>query len=470
MRKTIFPITRVHEPLQVDVEIQRQKIVDAWTGGHLFRGFEKMLKDRDPRDASLITQRICGICSTAHGVVASYALRDAYKIKPTENGELLTNIIIGSDFLQNHLRHICLLTAFDYVKGPDQPPFAPVQPGDYRFSQQKNDKLVADMFQGADMAVRAHEVTCIWGAKAPHVQTVLPTGVTTPVTTERVASSIAIVRQISEYVNGTLLPDIQLLAETYKDYYQIGVGYGNFLSYGLFVEPRTGERVYKSGRIVNLGGDVLPVDVSQITEAITHSWYKSKSQVLHLFEGETEPDPDKDRGYTYVKAPRYEGLPYEGGPLARLWINGQYQRGVSVMDRIMARAIETKLVCDHMLDWLMRLIPGQPTLAPYTPSVAGMGTGLTDAMRGPLGHWLEIKDYHVQHYQIITPTTWNFSPRDEKDMRGPVEQALIGAPVQDEASCIEVARIVHTFDPCFSCAVHVIDARGKKLKVLGARC
>ncbi|HBS60455.1 MAG TPA: cytochrome B, partial [Firmicutes bacterium] len=167
--------------------------------GHLFRGFEKMLRDRDPRDASLITQRICGICSTAHGVAAAYALRDAFKLLPTENGELLTNIIFASDMLQNHLRHICFMTAFDYVRGPDQPPFTPVQPGDYRFSRAQNDKLVKDMFQGVDLAVRAHEVTAIWGAKAPHVQTILPTGVTTPVTAERVSASLAIVRQIADY-------------------------------------------------------------------------------------------------------------------------------------------------------------------------------------------------------------------------------------------------------------------------------
>jgi hydrogenase large subunit len=462
MRKTIFPVTRIHEPLQVDVEIQAGKVTDAWTGGHLFRGFEKMLKDRDPRDATLLTQRICGICSTAHGVVAAYALRDAYKIQPTANGELVTNIIFGSDFLQNHLRHICLLTAFDYVKGPDQSPFAPVQPGDYRFAKQHNDKLVTDMFHGSDMALRAHEITAIWGAKAPHVQTILPTGVTTPVTTERVAASIAIVRQIAEYVNEILLPDIQMIAETYKEYYQLGVGYGNFLSYGLFPAARTEERFFKPGRIINLG-NVLPVDTGKITEAITHSWYKNKPQVLRPLEGEPELDPDKDGSYTYVKAPRYEELPYEGGPLARLWINGQYQRGVSAMDRIMARAIETKMICAFMLDWLHQLVPGQPALAPYTPPIAGRGNGFTDAMRGPLGHWLIIENCHIRNYEIIPPTAWNFSPRDEKERRGPAEQALIGTPIQDAESCIEVARVVHTFDPCFSCAIHMIDARGQRI-------
>jgi len=462
MRKTIFPVTRVHEPLQIDIEIQDGKIVDAWNGGHLFRGFEKMLRDRDPRDASIITQRICGICSTAHGVAAAYALRDAFGLAVTENGELLTNIIFGSDIMQNHLRHLCLLVAFDYVKGPEQAPFIPVQPGDYRFSKQMNDKLVADMLQGLDLAVRAHEITTIWGAKAPHAQTILPTGVTTPVTAERVLASAAITRQIAAFVDEVLLPDFQLIAETYQEYYHIGVGYGNLLSYGLFPLPHGGERTFKAGRVVNLG-DVLPVDIDQITEDVTYAWYKDRT-TAHPLEGNIELDPDKNGAYTYVKAPRYEGLPYEGGPLARLWINGHYKQGISAMDRLIARVIELKMICDLMLEWLQKIVPGQPSLTAYTPPIGGSGTGLTDAMRGPLGHWVVIDNYRIKHYDIITPTVWNFSPRDAAGLRGPAEQALVGTPIQDADSAIEVARVIHTFDPCFSCAVHVMDGRGKLLK------
>ncbi|MCX7781719.1 MAG: nickel-dependent hydrogenase large subunit [Negativicutes bacterium] len=461
MRKTIFPITRLHEPLQVDIQVEAGKVTDAWVGGHLFRGFEKMLKNRDPRDASMITQRICGICSTAHGVAAAYALRDAYKLAATANGELITNIILGADLMQNHLRHICLLTAFDYVKGPDQSPFAPVEPGDYRFGKQQNDKLVADMFLGADIAARAHEIAAIWGAKSPHVQTILPTGTTTPVTAERVSASASIVREIRGYVEKTLIPDIQLIADTYREYYQMGVGYGNFLSYGLFPTAKPDERALKPGRVIKLG-PVLPVDTAQITESVTHAWYKDGPHTFRPLAGEAELDPEKAAGYTYVKAPRYEGMPFEGGPLARMWINGHYRRGVSAMDRIVARALELKLVCEYMLDWLARLIPGQPSLSPYTPPIAGKGSGFTDAMRGPLGHWVEINDYHIAHYEIITPTAWNFSPRDDKGLRGPVEHALIGTPVQNPDSAIEVARIVHSYDPCFSCAVHMLDLGAKK--------
>lgn len=86
----------------------------------------------------------------------------------------------------------------------------------------------------------------------------------------------------------------------------------------------------------------------------------------------------------------------------------------------------------------------------------GVGVGLTDAMRGPLGHWLKIEGGEIEHYQIVTPTAWNFSPRDNNGQRGPAEEALIGLGVNDPDGSIEAARVLHSFDPCFSCAIHLI--------------
>ena len=103
--QTIFPVTRIHEPLRADVEVQNGKIVDAWLGAQLFRGIESMLIGRDPRDAALFTQRICGICSGAHAVVASMAQQQAFGVAPTPTGQHLINLIFAADIIQNHLRH-----------------------------------------------------------------------------------------------------------------------------------------------------------------------------------------------------------------------------------------------------------------------------------------------------------------------------------------------------------------------------
>jgi Ni,Fe-hydrogenase I large subunit len=118
-RKTIFPLTRIHEPIRIDVEIEGGRVTDAWISSQLFRGWEQMLVGRDVEDAILFTQRICGICSSAHAVAASIALQQATGLAPTANGQHLTNLILAADIIQNHLRHFYFLSLPDYAAGPD---------------------------------------------------------------------------------------------------------------------------------------------------------------------------------------------------------------------------------------------------------------------------------------------------------------------------------------------------------------
>ncbi len=106
------------------------------------------------------------------------------------------------------------------------------------------------------------------------------------------------------------------------------------------------------------------------------------------------------------------------------------------------------------------------TSAPVPLSAASYG--LTEAPRGALGHWLQISNSKISGYQVITPTCWNASPRDGNGNRGPMEEALIGTPVENIDEPIEVLRVIHSFDPCLSCAVHVMrPAQGAKIYTLG---
>lgn len=453
-RRIIFPVTRIHEPLRVDVEIAGGRVTDAWVGGHLFRGWEPMMTGRDPRDAALFTQRICGICSSAHAVAASLAQRQAFGVEPPPNGQHLTNLIFAADIIQNHLRHFYGLVLYDYVRGPEMPPYLPRPKADYRLPQKTNDEILAHAKTAADMAARAHEMMAIFGAKAPHQQTIMPTGVTEGAVSERIMAYRAILREIRSFVEGVFLADVLTIAEHYKDYYTIGGGYGNFMSFGLFPSPVTGKRAFDAG-IVAGSGAVQPLDTAKITEDIRYSWY-AQSEHSRPEEGATIPDRSKADAYSWSKAPRYDGRPVESGPLARGWLSGEWRRGISVMDRIIARAKETLKICRLAEEWLGLLIPGGPSLFPFTPPPQGSGAGLTDAMRGSLGHWFSYKNGKVTHYQIVTPTTWNFSPRDDAGRRGPVEEALIGTPAATD-SLVEVGRVVRSFDPCFSCAIHIID-------------
>jgi hydrogenase large subunit len=138
------------------------------------------------------------------------------------------------------------------------------------------------------------------------------------------------------------------------------------------------------------------------------------------------------------------------------------------MGRILTRALESDLVVGRLAGWLDALEhnmhAGDLRIADtskwdrstWPKSAAGFGPH--EVPRGSLGHWVEIHDGKIQHYQAVMPTTWNASPRDAKGQPGPYEQALVGTPVADPTQPLELLRTVHSFDPCLACAVHVLDA------------
>jgi hydrogenase large subunit len=138
------------------------------------------------------------------------------------------------------------------------------------------------------------------------------------------------------------------------------------------------------------------------------------------------------------------------------------------MDRIVARALEAKKIADAMDGWLDQLVAGAPVYTASAVPEQATAMGLTEAPRGALGHWMDISNSVVSRYQVVTPTAWNASPRDDLDQMGPIESALVGVPVADLSQPIEVLRVVHTFDPCLACGVHMMrpgDPNGGK-KVL----
>ena len=164
-----------------------------------------------------------------------------------------------------------------------------------------------------------------------------------------------------------------------------------------------------------------------------------------------------------MKAPRYSNAPYEAGPLARMWVNGDYQKGISVMDRHAARAQEALKVANALQSWVTQL-SGGPVYNAYITPPSATAFGLTEAPRGALGHWLRITNGLIANYQVITPTCWNASPRDTAGVLGPLEKALIGTPVEDTTQPLEVLRVIHSFDPCLACAVHVMRP-GEQTKI-----
>jgi len=452
---TVDPITRIEGHLKVEIEIEGGKVVDARSSGTLFRGFEIILKGRDPRDAQHLAQRVCGICSAAHASAASLTLESAFRVKPPSNARIIRNLIAGADSLQSHIIHFYLLTALDYFVGPENPPFIPRIEGDYRLSKQMNNEYVEHYIRALEIRRKIHEMTAIFGGKIPHHQTSVPGGVTVKPTVDKIASFLWRLREIRDFVETIYLPDVLRIAEVYNDYGKIGRGYGNLLCYGGYdLDDGGKERLFRSGRFTD--GEIKNMDSEKITEDVRFSWYEPRISGKNPRDSDTFPATEKSGAYSWLKSPRYEGNPYELGPLARMWVNGDYRKGISVMDRHVARALEAKKIAQAMEEWVLQLRPGRAVYNPCKVPKNGQGMGLTEAPRGSLGHWIRISNSKIEMYQIVTPSNWNCSPRDDKGQPGPMEKALIGTLVTDPENPIEVMRIIRSYDPCLACSVHLI--------------
>ncbi len=323
------------------------------------------------------------------------------------------------------------------------------------------------------MRALAHKLGAVFAGKMPHAATLLPGGVTEKVTALKIAECRSLLERLQGFIDRAYLPDVVAVAKAFPEYFTLGRGCGNFLSFGVFPETADGNsRLCAPGVLVD--GAPQTVDPGAITEDVGQSWFSSASG-LKAADGQTLAAPDKAQAYTWVKAPRYKGLVMEVGALARTLV--AYQAGhnatlktavdgllkalgrdakdlVSVMGRHAARAIECKLVADRCAEWLEQLVPDAPTFKDYTVPETGAGFGLTEAARGALGHWISISGHKISNYQCVVPTTWNCSPRDDRGLPGAMEQALVGTPIADADNPIEAARVVRSFDPCLACAVH----------------
>lgn len=460
----ISPVTRISGFLEIDVTIENNMVIDAKSVGLFFRGFEKMMNGRNPFDAVYFTERICGICSTAHSLTSTLALENALGIIPSEQGRYLRDIIHGCEFLQNHIRHFYQFKVPDFVKMPEEFTFFDTSNYDYRIPIEKNDLIAKHYFESLELSRDAHQILALFGGKAPHNHGIFLGGATSIATADKIIKFKSILLEISQFIEEKMLPDVYTISEYYSDYFLMGGGYGNLLSYGCFNDYKDLGTLYL-GPLVYRNREISILHPENITEEIDYSWYFDQMDSYRPFETVPMDDMNKNAAYSWVKAAKYQGISYEGGPLARQWLSGEYRHGISAMDRTIARVLETKKIAEILNVLIDNLIPGILTQTEYEIPVQALGAGLVDTTRGPLGHWLKIDDSVISFYQIITPSVWNLSSRGNDGRRGTVEQALIGTYIEDEENPVALGRIVRTFDPCVSCATHV-HYSNKKSKVI----
>lgn len=454
----IDPVSRIEGHLKVEIEIDAGAITNAKLCGTLFRGFETLVKGRAPEDAPVITQRICGVCPISHAQASVTAIEDVSGWTPGKNARLLRNLILGANYIQSHILHFYVLTAVDFTPGPLHAPWTPAWDSDIRSGLGP----VMDHLTNALTARRqAHEMGALFSGKMPHAASNVPGGVSASVTLDKIAAFKQHLDTLTTFVEKTYIPDVLRVGDVYPDYLSVGAGPANLLSFGVFDEDG-GTRLFPAGCMEK--GQVPSADFSSgdITEYVTYSWFADDPGRTPS-EGKTEPQFPKGDAYTWLKAPRLFGKPFEAGPLARMKIAGEYTGGTSVLDRHIARAYETLKIAKAMDRWIDELQTGSAYDTNYSTG-KGSGEGMMEAPRGALGHWISVgDDGKISNYQVITPTCWNASPMDDAGVKGPLEQALIGTPVKNAAQPVEALRVIHSFDPCLACAVHAVKPGGETI-------
>ncbi|QFT95694.1 Periplasmic [NiFeSe] hydrogenase large subunit [Roseovarius sp. THAF8] len=470
----VGPFNRVEGDLEIRLEVADGHVSAAYANSPMFRGFEAMMLGKDPMDALTITPRICGICSISQSAAASAALGDLAGRAQLPQGALATVIMHGIENLCDHLTHFNLFFCADFAR----PAYA---------GRSWHDRAVA-RFTAMDgsatracVAARAEilHIVGLLGGKWPHTLAIQPGGVTRAPTSRDRIRMASTLKSFRRYLESTLFGapleafaelrtaealcgwdrgDAGLFMEIAADLRlaEIGFGPGRYMSFGAYPLPEG--RAFAQG--VWQDGALSDVDTSAIREDLSHAWMHGET--AHPSKGETHPDEDMQApAYSWCKAPRLDGHSMETGALARQVVDGHpaalglAQTGSNVRARVAGRLLEIARTQILLEGWVAALDPGARFIEDVPLPASGSGEGLVEAARGALGHWTSVENGRISAYQIIAPTTWNFSPRDAAGMPGPVEAALVGAEVGEaEDTPLTVQHIVRSFDPCMVCTVH----------------
>ncbi len=391
---------------------------------------------------------------------------------------------------------------------------------------------VVHYLQALEFQRYATQVYAILGGKNPHVQNLAVGGVSTAINPdddsalnmEKLLNIKTLFEKAISFINNVHVPDVAAVASFYPEWFGIGGGVTNYLAApDIYLDNNHSKSDLPGGTVVGSLANVKtirnandPYWRNNVAESTFHSWYQGDGKVTHPWKEDTlvmtggyDPAKVDEKGkYSYVKAPRFKVdgkyLPFQVGPAAQVivgfaqkhpltvkWvtnlINAVDSVGVikkkdikptilmSTLGRIGSRAVRCAMLGDIALKQWELLVNNigkgdHSVCADFEyPDKEVQGVGFHEAPRGLLSHWCILEKGKIKKYQAVVPSTWNAGPRDENNMRGPYEEALINNPIADEKRPLEVLRTVHSFDPCLACAIHLFDPNGheiNKVKVL----
>jgi hydrogenase large subunit len=400
-RITIDPVTRIEGHLRVDCEVEGGRVSKAWSSGTMWRGIELILNGRDPRDAWVFTQRICGVCTTVHAIASVRAVENALGVGVPKNAQYIRNLLIAAHALHDHIVHFYQLSALDWVDVTAVLKADPakasaiaeslsgwhrngrsemaavkekvksfVEKGQLgiftngywghpamKLSPEVNLLAVAHYLQALDVQRKANQAVAILGGKTPNIQNLAVGGVANAINLdspsalnmEKLYQVKDLLDEVVTFVHQVYFPDVCAIGGMYADWTQYGAGVTNYLAVPDLPLDEKGTQFDLPGGTILAGdlGSVKPIASFQdayfkenVTESIARSYYDGAWQ-KHPFDEETVPKFTgwkAEEKYSWVKAPRFKDAPMQVGPLAQVLVGlAQKHEGIT---RWATRALE----------------------------------------------------------------------------------------------------------------------------------
>ena len=379
-RITIDPITRIEGHLRIDAEVENNSVSNAWASCTMWRGIEKILRGRDPRDAWLFTQRFCGVCTTVHAMASVRAVEDALKLEIPPNAQYIRNLILIAHALHDHIVHFYQLSALDWVDilqipkadpgkaaslGESLSPWTRNSRNELKAAQDKVNAVAASgqlgiftngywghpamrlspevnllafthYIQALEYQRKALQVVGMLGSKTPHIQNLTVGGVANAIDLDsanalgmdRLQAIKTLLDEVAIFVNQVYFVDVCAVAAMYPEWFRVGRGVQNYLAVPDLPLDSKGSAYDLPGGYV-LRGQAQPLKTASdavfresVSEDVAHAYYQGE-KALHPWVGETEPEFtgwNGDNKYSWVKAPRFQGAPMQVGPLAQVLV------------------------------------------------------------------------------------------------------------------------------------------------------
>ncbi|MGE3276450.1 MAG: nickel-dependent hydrogenase large subunit [Vicinamibacterales bacterium] len=380
---TIDPVTRIEGHLRIDVEVDGGRVTRAWSSGQMFRGIERILLGRDPREAWLFTQRFCGVCTTVHAIASVRAVENALKLEIPPNAQYIRNLILIAHGLHDHIVHFYHLSALDFVDvvsalkaDPAKTAALAESLSDWphngvkdlvavkerlagfvgrgqlgifangywghpamRLSPEVNLLAVAHYLQALEIQRKANQVVAILGSKTPNIQNLQVGGVANAINLDNEATLNMnklfmikdLLAEVRTFVQQVYFPDVCAIGAMYPDWFGYGKGVTNYLAVPDLPTDGAATSFDLPGGVIMDGdlGTVKPFAgwtdeafEKGVTENVTHAYYEG-GDTLHPWDGETNPaynEFDARKKYSWIKAPRYNGQVMQVGPLAQVLV------------------------------------------------------------------------------------------------------------------------------------------------------